>query len=141
MKVENRKEILLALLHTYTLSVRHCCPGESDREMYHRLVDTTNLTGHHIFEKRNDGRHFIANVPTGDGPKRVLTVFNDPKTGKLDLDLTTPFDDGMEEDIFMLLYKILTIAFGVTAGELVSHTKTHQSKLALAIAAKAVEAA
>lgn len=137
MQMENRKEILLALLHTYTLSVRHCCPGESEREMFHRLIDTTSLTGHNIFEKRFDGRHFIANITVGDGPVRVMTVFNNSNTGNLDVDLTVPFNDETNEDIFMLIYKMLTIAFGVTVNELVSHTKTHQSQLALAIAAKA----
>lgn len=139
MKMEHRKDIILNLLHTYTLSVRHCTPGETQREVLHRLIETTQLTGHKVFEKRDDGRHFIANVKCADGLHRVMTVYNDTVSGKLDVDLTSPIDDELGEEVFVMLYKLLSIAVGITVSELVSHAKKHTSELALAIAERAAK--
>ncbi len=137
MNIEHRKEIMLALLNTYIISVRHCCPGESERKLYHRLIDATKLTGHNVFECRNDGRHFVANIKTADETCRVLTMFDNPLTGRPDIDLTNNLPLELDDYVFMTLYKMLAIAISVTVSELVSHTKTHQSPLALQIVKQA----
>lgn len=138
MKMEHREDIILTLLHTYTLSVRHLMPGRSDRALFHRLIDATQPTGYKIFEKRNDGRHFVANIQTGDGPVRVLTVYDNAISGKLDVDLDSAMPDELEDDVFVTLFKCLSIAVGITVSELASHTDKNTSALALAIAARAV---
>jgi len=140
MDMIHRKNIFLALLHAYTMSARPCCPGETVRERFHRLVDTTQRTGYKVFERRNDGRHFIANVNIADEKVRVMTVFDNTLTGKLDIDLSNDLSPELQDDVFMMLYEMLMIAFSVTVYELVNHTKTHQSKLALEIAARAAAA-
>lgn len=138
MKMEHRKDIILTLLHTYTLSVRHLMPGKPDRELFHRLVDATQPTGYKIFEKRHDGRHFIANMQTGDGPVRVLTVYDNTISGKLDVDLDSAMPDELVDDVFITLFKLLSIAVGITVSELASHMDKNTSVLARAIAARAV---
>lgn len=140
MKPENYKKILLTMLNGYILSVQHCCPGETEHQLLHRLVDTTNITGHNLFTNQDGNRHFIAHIPTAAGLVRVMTVFNDPQTGKLDLDVWRLDCPEFGEEIFMILYCVLSIAISITISELVSHTKTHQSQLAMVIKAKAAAA-
>lgn len=137
MKMEHRKDIILAMLHSFALSARHCMPGETTRTIYHSLIDTTQITGHKIFEKRNDGRHFVATIVTAGRPVRVLTVFDNAHTGSLDIDLSNNLPEELQDDIFITLYKLLSIAIGVKMMELVTHTRTHQSQLALTIAERA----
>ncbi|ABY63095.1 hypothetical protein ST201phi2-1p267 [Pseudomonas phage 201phi2-1] len=138
MNNENYKKLVLTLLHSYTLAIRAAHPREADKELYHRLIDTTNLTGHKLFEKRSDHRHFIATVQFADGPQRIMTVYHNSNTGKLDVDIDNPLvGENIEdafEDIMMILIQVLQMAAGVTISESMAGVRSHTSEIAVAIA-------
>lgn len=140
MRMSNYKEIFLAVIHNFTIGIRSAYPTETDCQLYHRLVDAIANTGHQIFEKCNDGHYVIANLNIGGEPTRVLTLYPDRCTGKLEIDLTIPVEldsDDLTEDVYMTLFKLITIGAAIATNEAMSGVASGNSELAKAIKVRA----
>lgn len=138
MRMENYKELFLATLHNFTIGIRSAYPTDTDRQLYHRLLDAVDTTGHKIFKKRNDGRYLIADLDIGGMVTRVMTLFPNTETGKLDIDLTLPnwVDPEMSENIYMMLFKIIVIGTALCTNAAMSGMQMGDTELAKAIKAR-----
>lgn len=117
MKQEDLKVILLSTLHNYNMTLQTSESGKTDRDAYHRLVDASTLAGYGVLEKRYDSRYIVGNLDIAGKSQRVFTLFRDPTTGKLDVDLSLDhlgkLEEGGEQKIFMTIFKLLAVATSV----------------------------
>lgn len=121
MKLKHREKLVTGLLDSYAMSVRQCYPGETNRQLIRRLVDVLHKANQGMFLARDDSRHFIARLKHGEGTLTVLTVFDN---NCVDLSLPVEFTDEMQEDMFMMLFGVLTLAVSVTVSQGISDMNT-----------------
>lgn len=139
LSMENRKEIILGIIHSYSISLRTAVPGLSDRECYHRLADACRLTGNGLLEKRDDYRYIIGNLNVGGELKRFFTLYRNPRTGKLDCDLThsIEIENFEEEDFFMILFKIMITSSSMVLSDAIPGNNPGKGPLSVAARSRA----